>query len=343
MIDDLKYIHNNDKQDSLGVAEKQHKQLLEKYQINIDKIDASNIVLAGMGGSALAAAISTSWPGHNVPFEIVRGYNIPKYVDENTFFIASSYSGNTEETLAALEEAENKKAQIAVIASGGKLADIAKEKNYPLAKLPSSMQPRYAVFYGLKALITLLDEAGLISDNNAVSDLEAASSFIEEESKSWIPTVPTKDNLAKQIAKEVIGKSAVIYAGPKLSPAAYKWKISFNENAKQVAWFNQFPEFNHNEFTGWSKQPTVKPYAVIDLRSNLENPRINKRFEVSERLLSGLRPSPVEVQAKGKTLLEQLLWVITLGDFVSLYTALLNGIDPTPVDLIEKLKKLLED
>ncbi len=343
MIDDLKQLHNLDKQDALGVAEKQYQQLEQKYQVNIQKTTADNIVVAGMGGSALAAAISLSWPAHNLPFQIVRGYDIPSYVNEKTFFIASSYSGNTEETLAALEQAEAKKAQIAVISSGGKLAEIAAQKGYPLISLPASMQPRYAVLYGLKGLMTLLDAAGLISDPNALSELEAASGFLQKATSNWRATVPAKDNLAKQIAQEVIGKSVVIYSGPKLAPAGYKWKISFNENAKQVAWCNQFPEFNHNEFIGWSKQPAHKPYAVIDLRSNLENDRVNKRFEVSERLLSGLRPSPIRVDAQGENLLEQLLWIIALGDFVSLYAAILGGIDPTPVDLIENLKKLLED
>lgn len=343
MIDDLKYIHNTDKHDALGVAEKQPSQLLEKFQIDIGKIDADNIVLAGMGGSALAAAITASWPGHDKPFEIVRGYDLPNFVNQKTFFIASSYSGNTEETLAALQEAENKEAQIAVIASGGQLAEIASQKGYPIAKLPGSLQPRYAVFYALKALVTMLNSAGLITNQSALDDLEKAANFVSSSVKSWLPTVPTKENLAKQIAKEVIGKSAVIYAGPLLGPAAYKWKISFNENAKLVAWCNQFPEFNHNEFIGWSKQPTNKPYAVIELRSNLENPRVNKRFEVSDRLLSGLRPSPIEVNAQGENILEQLLWIIALGDFVSIYTALLSGIDPTPVDLIETLKKQLAE
>ena len=342
MIDDLKYIHNLDKQDALGVASKQSKQLLEQYDITINPVSADNIVVAGMGGSALAASISTSWPEHKIPFQIVRGYDIPQYVNSHTFFIASSYSGNTEETLSALAQAEAKQAQIAIIASGGKLAKIAEEKGYPIAKLPSDMQPRYAVFYGLKALISLLAKAGLTDESN-ISKLEQASSGVVEAIKSWLPTVPTGDNLAKQIAKECIGKSVVIYSGPKLSPAGYKWKISFNENAKQVAWVNQYPEFNHNEFIGWSKQPTQKPYTVIDLRSNLENSRVNKRFEVSDRLLSGERPAPISVEAQGETILEQLLFVIALGDFVSLYTALLNGIDPTPVDLIEKLKQLLED
>ncbi|HET9173958.1 MAG TPA: SIS domain-containing protein, partial [Candidatus Saccharimonadales bacterium] len=126
-------------------------------------------------------------------------------------------------------------------------------------------------------------------------------------------------------------------------PAAYKWKISFNENGKHVAWWNQYPEFNHNEFMGWTEQPVDKPYTVIDLRSSLEHPRIQKRFEVSERLLSGRRPAPIVVNAEGNTLLEQLLWVITLGDFTTIYTALASGINPAPVDLIEKFKKSLDD
>jgi glucose/mannose-6-phosphate isomerase len=125
-------------------------------------------------------------------------------------------------------------------------------------------------------------------------------------------------------------------------PAAYKWKISFNENAKQVAWTGQYPEFNHNEFIGWSKQPVDKPYAVIDLRSKLEHKRIQKRFEVSERLLSGMRPSPIVVNAEGSTVLEHLLWTVALGDFVTLYTALLNGVNPAPVDLVETFKKSLD-
>ena len=136
----------------------------------------------------------------------------------------------------------------------------------------------------------------------------------------------------------MLGKSTVIYAGPKLAPAAYKWKISFNENAKAIAWWNVYPEFNHNEFLGWTKQPEHKPYTVIDLRSSLEHPQVQKRFEVSSRLLSGVRPEPIVVTAVGETLLDQLLSVIALGDFVSLYQGILAGINPTPVELIEKLK-----
>ena len=115
-----------------------------------------------------------------------------------------------------------------------------------------------------------------------------------------------------------------------------------NENAKNVAWCNQLPEFNHNEFVGWSSHPTEKPYAVVDLRSQLEHPRVRKRFEVTERLLSGKRASPQIVNVVGENLIQQLLWAASMGDFVSLYLALLNGLNPTPVDLVERFKKELD-
>lgn len=342
MLDDLKLIHERDVADTLGIAERQAKQLEETFETSQGPIEVDNIIYAGMGGSALAAVVSQSWPGYRVPFQIVRDYDIPAYVSDRTYFVAASYSGNTEETISALEQAEAKGAKIAVIAGGGKLADIARERGYPLALLPKAEQPRYAVLYNLKALLTLLVQAGL-ADKSAFNELHAAKGFLQTIVQPWLPSVPAAQNQAKQIAQETIGKSAVIYAGPKLFPAAYKWKISFNENAKQVAWTNQYPEFNHNEFMGWTKQPVQKPYAVIDLRSSLEHPRIQKRFEVSERLLSGMRPAPIVVEAQGETLLEQLLWTIVLGDFVTLYTALLNGLNPAPVDLIEKFKKTLDE
>lgn len=343
MLDDLKYIHEKDGADALGIAEKQYEQLTYEFEdIFQDQVTADNIVYAGMGGSALAALVSQSWPGFDKPFEVVRGYDIPAYVGPNTYFIAASYSGNTEETLTALEHAEQQGAQIAIIAGGGKLAEIAREKNYPLAVLPKAAQPRYAVLYNLKALLILLDQAGLLR-SGVLDEFVGAADFLREAVQLWLPTVPSRDNWAKQIALDIIGKSVVVYGGAKLWPAAYKWKISFNENAKHVAWWGQYPEFNHNEFLGWTEQPVDKPYAVIDLRSSLEHPRIQKRFEVSERLLSGRRPAPIVIEAQGSTVLEQLLWTIAFGDFVSLYVALANGLNPAPVDLIEKFKKSLDD
>lgn len=343
MLDDLKYIHQKDANDALGVAEKQWQQLKQTHDVlafeDLDTQPIYNVVLAGMGGSALAAAMLQAWPGLTEPFEIVRNYTVPKYVDKDTLFIASSYSGNTEETLAALAEAEAKGARIAVIAAGGKLANIATEKNYPLYQLPADFQPRMAVFYNFAALVQMLEPIGLIEKGSG-KELGEAADWLGGHIAAWRPDSPEKNNKAKQIALDMVGKSGVIYAGW-MYAAAYKWKINCNENAKNVAWCNQLPEFNHNEFIGWSSHPVDKPYAVVDLRSSFDHEQVKKRFEISAKLLSGKRPDPIVVEAEGDTKLKQLLWTILLGDFVSLYLALLNGLNPTPVELIEKLKKEL--
>jgi glucose/mannose-6-phosphate isomerase len=342
MLDDLKLIHERDAQDALGVAEKQYQQLSHDYEVELTGFaDVSNVVLAGMGGSALPGVFLRAWPGTKVPFEIVRDYNLPEYVDQRTLFISSSYSGNTEETLAALSEAESRGAQIVVLSAGGKLAEYAKTKKYPLFLIPGGIQPRMSSFYFLTAFIQILEPLGLIAVGKQ-AELKAAAEWLKDQTVSWKVDVAIADNPAKQLALELFGKSIVVYSGPKLFPAANKWKICMNENAKNIAWTNQYSEFNHNEFVGWTSHPTQKPYAVVEIRSNLEHPRIQKRFEVSERLLSGMRPAPEVVEPKGETLLQQLLWASNYGDYVSLYVALLNGLNPTPVELVEKLKLLLD-
>lgn len=344
MLDDLKYIHEKDAQDALGIAEKHWQQLQTDTALRgtLNASNVANIVFAGMGGSALAAVIAKSLGAITKPFEIVREYKLPEYVDTDTLVIASSYSGNTEETLSALAEAQEKGAVIAIIAAGGKLVDAATENQYPHIVLPDVGQPRFGALVSLKALSTVLEAAKALPEGS-VAELEKNAEWLKEHIQAWLPTVPIAQNQAKQLAQEILGKSAVIYGGPKLYASAYKWKISINENAKHVAWVNQIPEFSHNEFIGWTKQPVDKPYVVIDLRSNLEHPQVQKRFEVSERLLSGQRPAPEVVTPLGDTLLQQTLYTIALGDFTSLYLALLNGLNPTPVDLIENLKKALTE
>jgi glucose/mannose-6-phosphate isomerase len=338
MLDDLKMIHERDADDALGVAEKQWQQLSHTFDAGLpDYKDVRNIVLAGMGGSAFPGVFVQSWPGTLVPFEIVRGYNLPAYVNENTLFISSSYSGTTEETLAALAEAEERGAQIVVTAAGGKLADIAREKNYPFYEIPGGIQPRMSSFYFLAAFVQLFEQLGLVKEGSQ-AELQAVGDWLKDQTAGWKPEIPAKDNPAKQLALELIGKSVVVYSGPKLFPAANKFKICLNENAKNVAWVNQYPEFNHNEFIGWSSHPVDKPYAVVEIRSNLEHERVQKRFIVSERLLSGKRPAPEVIEPKGDTLIRQLLWTANFCDFASLYVALCNGLNPTPVGLVEKLK-----
>ena len=342
MLDDLKYIHDKDNEDALGVAEKQWEQLLidvtPSQEITLKNIQ--NVVLAGMGGSALPGVFFTSWPGLSVPFEICRNYNLPSYVSENTLVISSSYSGNTEESLSALEDARSKNAQIVVVAAGGKLAEKAIEYGLPLVKIPAGKQPRMATYGFIKAFVSILD-TGSIAPSGALNELVSLCDWLKNEFSAFAPDVATSNNASKQLAHELAGKTVIVYSGPKMWPAANKFKICINENAKNTAWANQYPEFNHNEFIGWSSHPVEKPFAVVEIRSNLEHERIQKRFEATERLLSGKRPHPFVIEPKGDTLLAQLLWAVGFADLTSVYLSLLNGLDPTPVALVEKLKEEL--
>lgn len=338
MLDDLKYIHEKDDQDALGVIEKQWKQLVQEYSVDFKpKAEIKNIVLSGMGGSAWYALYVQVWPGINLPFEINRTYTLPKYVNENTLVIASSYSGNTEETLASLKVAEERGAQIVVLAAGGELAKLAKEKNLPLYSIPPGIQPRMSSFYFIAALINLFTNLGL-TDIASVSELPKISEWLSTNVGAWKPDVPTEKNPAKQLALELAGKTLVVYSGPLLGPVANKMKICMNENAKNVAWWYQYPEFSHNEFIGWSSHPVEKPFGVVEIRSSLEDPRVQKRFTVTERMLSGMRPNPHVIVPEGETLPQQIFWTSMFCDFVCTYVALLNGVNPTPVDLVEKFK-----
>lgn len=342
-LDDANVVSQRDPQGALGFAAGQPGQL--KYDFGIagqrpfDR-PIDNIVFAGMGGSSLVAEFAKTWPVVNKPFEIVKTYDLPHYVGQNTLVIAASASGNTEETLTALTQAESKGSQIAVVAHGGKLAARAEAAGYVLAKLPEVPQPRYGVFYDYRALVEILVAAG-VAQPESIAQLESLVEPLEKAVTNWVQSVPTEQNDAKQMASSMAGKTPIIYAGPLMYPAAYKWKIDTNENAKNTAWCNALPEFNHNEFIGWSSHPIEKPFAVIDLVSNFEHPRVLKRFELIDRMLSGLRPKATTVQLQGGSALEQLLYAVLLGDFATLYLAVLNGVNPVPVDLVEKFKKEL--
>ncbi len=343
MLDDLKYIHERDAEDALGVVEKQWQQLTHQFGVTFKpKAEIRNVMLGGMGGSGWPALYLKSWPGVGLPFEVVSNYSLPKYVNEHTLFIASSYSGNTEETLSALHEAEKHQAQIVVMAAGGQLAAEAKEKNLPLFSIPQGTQPRMSSFYFIAALLELFAPLGFV-DPASLEERKQVSEWLSQQTGSWGPTTPTKDNPAKKLALEIVGKTPIIYSGPLLAPVANKMKICMNENAKNLAWWNQYPEFNHNEFIGWSSHPVDKPFVVIEIRSNLEHKRVQKRFAVSERMLSGKRPAPHVIEPQGESLAKQIFWASMFGDFVSLYLALLNGLNPTPVDLVEKFKKALDE
>lgn len=342
MLDDQNVIAQRDPQGALKIAADQWQQAAFEIKVNEgahDERPLTHVVVAGMGGSALSAGLVQSWLAKQlgVSFEIVRTYSLPNYVDKNTLVIASSYSGNTEETLSCLAEATEKSAQVGILASGGKMIETATEQSIAHVAVPSGLQPRMSTLYMLRGLIALLIEFGIVAAS-ALDDIAETSKWLQEETANWLPTVSTDKNESKQYALLAVGKTPVFYGGALTAPLAYKWKISWNENAKNTAFWNQYPEFNHNEFMGWASHPVDKPFAIFDLVSPLEHPQILKRFQISDKLLSGKRPKANTINLRGDTLLQQLLWGCILADFTSIYVAILNGVDPTPVDLIEKLK-----
>lgn len=333
-----------DPQRALKAVATQPAQLAHNFELSSKRFNKeliTAVVLAGMGGSALVGEFAHTWPRLGVPFVLCREYELPAFVGPNTLVVCSSYSGSTEETLSVMADAEARGAQIAVIAHGKQLASHAQERGYLFAQLPEALQPRMAVFYGYRALTELLVAAQLIPARS-IGELERLVKNLEATTARWTSDVPFAHNQAKQLAEHLVGKTAIIYAGPKLYPVAYKWKINVNENAKNTAWCGMLSEFDHNEFIGWSGLPVEKPFGVVDLFSSLEHPRVQKRFDVADRLLSGLRPRPVRVEVEGDSLLHHMLWATLLGDYVTMYLAMLNGVNPAPVDLVEKFKLALE-
>ena len=347
ILDNEQIIAQKDPGGALGVVAAQFEQAKGDVTVKNPENDGraiSSVVVAGMGGSALAALLAKVLlqAEVSVPFEIIRGYDAPAYVSESTLVIASSYSGNTEETLTFLQQAQQKGSQIGIITSGGALLESAVSTGTSYVVVPTGMQPRMATISNLRALLALLNNFGIVK-NSWLDELAQLGVWLQAECANWLPGVPTEQNYAKQLAVQSVGKIPVFYGGATTAPLAYKFKISWNETAKNVAFWNEYPEFNHNEFMGWTSHPIEKPFVVFDLISSLERPRILQRFELSDRLLSGQRPHASSIQLKGDTLLAQLLWGAILADFASTYTGILNGVDPTPVALIENLKRELND
>ena len=306
-----------------------------------DGVGISGIVLAGMGGSALAANIIKSWLYGSlvVPFEITRGYNLPSYVGPDTLVVVSSHSGNTEEALSCYKQALGLNARIVIMTAGGELMDLAQQKHHGLLELPAGAQPRLAVFAGLKALACLFEDMRLSSSTDLRGQLINAADFLDKLKFEMSPDNDTS-NRAMEIAEQLAGKIGIIYSGSVLGSAAYKWKIDINENGKQLCFYNTYPELNHNEFQGWMF-PEKKDVVSVQLESSLESAQMQKRMDITKNILKDKGFEPIVIEAQGQTLIEQLLSTILLGDYVSAYVGIANGINPTPVDLVEKLKKEL--
>lgn len=342
IIDDLNALRDRDPSGALGVMGDSAAQIT--WEAVIQQPDdggfrPQKIVLAGMGGSAQPGKLAKAWLNLQQPFDVVSTYKLPAWVDERTLVICSSYSGNTEETISCLNDAQDRGARVVVMASGGSLIDIAVEHGLPYVQLLKVPQPRYSAIVQLRAIAQIFEHYDIAE--GIYHEIERIKDNVSEMTGQLAPTVPTVDNPAKQLALNCVGKTPIIYASSLFAPVAFKWKISFNENSKNTAWWNELPEFSHNEFVGWSSHPIEKPFTVISLRSDLDHPRIKKRFDITERMLSGLRPESHNVQLHGDSVLCQMVCGFIMADYVSIYLGILNGVDPTPVELVERFKKEL--
>ena len=340
ILDNANAIQQRDSHDALGVVGAQSEQLsweaIIENQADYNDFTPQNIILAGIGGSALGGLVAKNWLDLEIPFEIIRDYKLPNFVDEDSLVICVSVSGNTEETLAALTDAKIRNAKVVIIASGGKLLEIAESENIPYIRLQKISQPRYGVFMHLRAITKILNQVNLA--NGKYEELAEQESTIREFIDGILPNIAIDQNLAKRLAIKCVGKTPVTFASSTFAPVAYKWKISFNENSKNVAFWNEYPEFNHNEMIGWTSHPIEKPFTILDLRSEFDNPRNIERMELSDKLLSGQRPAAEVINLYGENPLQQMLCGMALGDFVSIYLGILNNVDPTPVGLVEKFK-----
>ena len=288
------------------------------------KID--NIVVCGMGGSAVGGDLLKIYMHDSkIPVYVVRDYKVPNFVDESTLVFAVSYSGNTEETISAFEDAVKKKARIVAVTSGGQLASMAKKA----VKIPSGLQPRAALGYLFFPVLGVLVNSG-------IADVKG------KEVEEMLDILSKADELkavGERIAKKIGQRTPVIYASEMLAPVAYRWKTQFNENSKVAAFHHAFSEMNHNEIAGYQTM-NRSDFIAIFIRDIQDNERIKKRMDITKEIISS-RVDVEEVFTKGEHLLSRIFSGIYYGDFVSYYLAIANRLDPTPVTVIENLKKKL--
>ena len=315
---------------------------VQRFELPREYAKISNVVIVGMGGSAIGGDIvrRLALSESKVPVRVHRDYGLPAFVDENTLVIASSYSGNTEETLSAFTEALGNRSRKLVIASGGKLKQLAEQECIPAFVIDYQAPPRAAFPHSLIPLVGIFQKLGLLGDKSA--DLHEAVDILNQLSDDFVETKSLASNPAKQLAAKLRGRIAVIYGAEILSEVARRWKGEFNENSKAWAFFENFPELNHNAVVGYEFPPEAKERIfVLMLRSSLLRPRNLLRYEVTARLLSKAGISYEFAEATGKSALSQVLSLVLLGDYASFYLSMLNRVDPTHVDAIDFIKQYL--
>ncbi len=311
------------------------------FKLPADYGRVNKVVISGMGGSAIGADLVASLES-KVPVIVCREYEIPPFVDGNTLFIASSYSGCTEETLSAFHDAIKTPSMKLVMTTGGTLKEMAVQVGIPVYTIDYKAPPRTALAHSFMPLLAILCRLGLISDKS--QDVEEMGRVIGDLQSEIHEKVPLVSNPAKQLAVELRGKLGVIYGAGFLTQVARRWKTQINENSKAFAFCETLPEMNHNAVVGYEFPEEIKDrLLVIMLRSQSLHERTLLRCRITADLLSNARVAHRTVEGKGASALSQMMSLVLFGDWVSYYLALLNETDPLPVKVIDQLKKRLAE
>ena len=318
-------------------------QLLDGFRLgtgtHADTSKAERVFLAGMGGSAIAGDIFRSWATNRarLPIQVVRDYRLPSYATPGDVLVAVSYSGTTEETLAATAQAVKLGCRIVAVTSGGRLAALVQEAGGPTIRVPPGLPPRGA-FGLLFGILAAVGEEWVYGDLRG--ELERAVVHLKDLRGRLGPSVPLATNRAKAHAKRLRNRTPVVYAAPPLTAVAKRWQTQLNENAKVLAFASEFPEADHNEIVGWCSDASARRFVPIMLRDADETPEMRHRLDVTEGLV-GRHARVDRIEDDDDELLGRLLGLLFLGDYVSLYLAALRGVDPTPVKAIDELKARL--
>ncbi|RYF84909.1 MAG: bifunctional phosphoglucose/phosphomannose isomerase, partial [Chitinophagaceae bacterium] len=286
-------------------------------------------MLTGLGGSGIGGSIVQNYASDKmaIPFIVNKDYFLPSFVNEQSLVIVSSYSGNTEETLSAMQQAIKAKATIVCITSGGKVASIAEKKNFDCIILPAGMPPRSCLGYSMVQVLYVLNYFGLIRKDFEKS-LKASINLLETEQRDI-------QKQAKSIAKKLAGKTPIIYAASDFESVAVRFRQQINENGKMLCWHHVVPEMNHNELVGWRDKDNTR--VAVFLRNEDDYKRTQLRMEFNQKVIKKYS-SFVEIWSKGKSFFEKVFYVVHLTDFVSVELAGLHGVDATEVKVIDELK-----
>ena len=307
-----------------------------------DKHQFKNILFVGMGGSAIAGDLVIAGIGDevNMPMSVIRDYSVPNYVDKSTLIFILSYSGNTEESLSAYQDAVKKNAYIICITSGGTLAEWAKRDNFPLFTIPGGQPPRTAIGYLSIPMIIALSRLEIISDKS--KELDETYQLLIQKAQLYHPK--NNPNPAMELSEKIVNKLPIIYCSAGLMEVvAMRWKCQFSENAKTLAFYNIFPELNHNEIVGWEMLKEIfSNFQIIYLHDKDDYYRIQKRMEITKKIFEQESLSLVELNSEGESRLARLFSLIYLGDMISYYLAIHYDVDPTPIEKIQFLKEQLK-